>query len=456
MREQDAAASDEVAEDADACIFSPPCAGMIRIRFDGRSAWIKLPLSPAHRTRGCALEYSGERVRWAGDLGRRAPAAAPRAVRAPPRPTIVVRTARAAARSPGSTTRPSPTRWTRPRLHRRARPAAEARPRRSPLRAGVVVPLLTAVGVRGAYAAATLLWPLWAVAPTVREITPDGPVATAATVAWPAGCRRRRSRGIRRRRGIVERTRGRWRAFQGRHRPDDPRRDAAGRRTVRAGVHLHLAGPPDLMDLADDESALDVPVGGTLKRVPDAAGHSDGLGGQLHQSTRQHLWPTEVFAQAARAWLDRHGLGAITLSEPTGIDPANTAEPAALVNWPDRPRPPGGRGDRPHPHGRTARGRGHQHERSAERSRRRGPEDRQPGGVLQPARREGHHRRLHAGARYATALGQPTAEARDQETARLLSEVTAEVSTPPTLPAGTLAGVVSTAWGVTANKGTHL
>ena len=56
----------------------------------------------------------------------------------------------------------------------------QRRPRRSPLRAGVVVPLLTAVGVCGAYAAATLLWPLWAVAPTVREITPDGPVATAA------------------------------------------------------------------------------------------------------------------------------------------------------------------------------------------------------------------------------------------------------------------------------------
>jgi D-alanyl-D-alanine carboxypeptidase (penicillin-binding protein 5/6) len=55
-----------------------------------------------------------------------------------------------------------------------------------PLRAGVVVPLLTAIGVCGAYAAATLLWPLWAVAPTVREITPDGPVATASAVAWPS------------------------------------------------------------------------------------------------------------------------------------------------------------------------------------------------------------------------------------------------------------------------------
>ena len=52
---------------------------------------------------------------------------------------------------------------------------------------------------------------------------------------------------------------------------------------------------------------------------------------------------------------------------------------------------------------------------------------------------------------YATALGQSTADGRDQETARLLAEVAAEVSTPRILPAGTLAGVVTTAWGATAN-----
>lgn len=52
---------------------------------------------------------------------------------------------------------------------------------------------------------------------------------------------------------------------------------------------------------------------------------------------------------------------------------------------------------------------------------------------------------------YATALGQSTAEGRDQQTRRLLAEVAAEVSTPRVLPAGTLAGVVSTAWGATAD-----
>ncbi len=44
------------------------------------------------------------------------------------------------------------------------------RPRRSPLRAGVIAPILTTIAVAGAYAAATLLWPLWAVTPTVRAI----------------------------------------------------------------------------------------------------------------------------------------------------------------------------------------------------------------------------------------------------------------------------------------------
>jgi hypothetical protein len=35
--------------DVDVCIDAPSCAGMIRIRFDGRSV-DPLPLSPAHRT----------------------------------------------------------------------------------------------------------------------------------------------------------------------------------------------------------------------------------------------------------------------------------------------------------------------------------------------------------------------------------------------------------------------
>jgi len=50
---------------------------------------------------------------------------------------------------------------------------------------------------------------------------------------------------------------------------------------------------------------------------------------------------------------------------------------------------------------------------------------------------------------YAVALGQPTDEARDGETARMLSEVAAEASQPTVLPAGTVAGIVTTLWGDT-------
>ncbi len=37
------------------------------------------------------------------------------------------------------------------------------------------------------------------------------------------------------------------------------------------------------------------------------------------------------FAAAARAWLDAHGLTEISIVEPTGLDPANAATPAALL-----------------------------------------------------------------------------------------------------------------------------
>ena len=45
---------EEMARDVENC---PPCAGMIQIRFDGRS-FDQLPLSPAHRTPVFGFEYT--------------------------------------------------------------------------------------------------------------------------------------------------------------------------------------------------------------------------------------------------------------------------------------------------------------------------------------------------------------------------------------------------------------
>ena len=330
------------------------------------------------------------------------------------------------------------------------------RPRRSPLRAGVVVPLLTAIGVCGAYAAATLLWPLWAVAPTVREITPDGPVATVSAVAWPsAGAG---AVGVAGFEAVAASS-------------SAPVSMASISKVVTVLMILDemplsvgQPGPEFTFTsrdrqtywdyLADDESALDVPVGGTLTEYQMLQDILMGSAGNYTNRLASTLWPTdEVFAQAARAWLDRHGLGAITLSEPTGIDPANTAEPAALVTLAQLALA---------------------NPVVAEIARTRSVELPGAGEVtntndlltdpgvvgLKTGSLAAFYNLLAAkditvGTTqvrvYATALGQPTAEARDQETARLLSEVTTEVSTPLALPAGTLAGVVSTAWGATAN-----
>ena len=58
----------------------------------------------------------------------------------------------------------APYRWALPDL-------LATRPRRSPFRAGVVVPLLAVCAMAGVYAGATLFWPLYAVPPAVTAAT---------------------------------------------------------------------------------------------------------------------------------------------------------------------------------------------------------------------------------------------------------------------------------------------
>src|SRR5690606_29547064 len=58
-------------------------------------------------------------------------------------------------------------------------------PRRSPFRPGVLVPAGVTAAFIGAYAATTLLWPLHAVAPTVESIQVDSVPAAATAMPWP-------------------------------------------------------------------------------------------------------------------------------------------------------------------------------------------------------------------------------------------------------------------------------
>jgi D-alanyl-D-alanine carboxypeptidase (penicillin-binding protein 5/6) len=84
--------------------------------------------------------------------------------------------------------------------------------------------------------------------------------------------------------------------------------------------------------LGRGESAIDVPVGGTLTRYQLMQGALIASAGNYADMLVRDLWPTdEEFAAAAREWLDAQGLEGITVVEPTGIDRGNTSDAASLV-----------------------------------------------------------------------------------------------------------------------------
>lgn len=207
-------------------------------------------------------------------------------------------------------------------------------PRRSPLRAGVIAPVAVIVGLLGAYSGTTLLWPLHAVAPTVTAVQVQPAAAPAAALTWPA----EGSAAV-----AVE-------GFPGAvASATDPDAIASITKVVTALVVLDempLApgeqGPEFRFTAADStrywqyrangESALDVPVGGVLTQYQMLEGMLIGSANNYADRLAQNLWPSDaVFASAARAWLESHGVPGVTVVEPTGMDPGNAASPEALI-----------------------------------------------------------------------------------------------------------------------------
>lgn len=206
-------------------------------------------------------------------------------------------------------------------------------PRRSPWRAGVLVP----IGVVGAlvivYCAVTLLWPLYALAPTVTAAHVSPIPAPAAAPAWPAAG----SAAI-----SVDRV-GQLTSS------NDPASMASVTKVVTALLVLDQLpltvgqqGPAYRFTSADrntywnyrynNESSLDVPVGGTLSEYQLLEGMLVGSAGNYADRLAGDLWPSnKVFAAAAQSWLSAHGVPGITILDPTGIDAGNTASPAALI-----------------------------------------------------------------------------------------------------------------------------
>lgn len=207
-------------------------------------------------------------------------------------------------------------------------------PRRALWRSGILAPLIIVLVLVCGYAATTLLWPLNAVTPTATAGEITSAAAPATEPAWPAaGAAAVSVAGF----GTPASS------------SDDIRTIASITKVVTAllvldemPLDLGEQGPEFSFTAQDSvdywsyryrgESALDVPVGGTLTEYQLLQGMLIGSANNYADRLAGNLWPSDqVFAGAAQTWLDDHGVPDVTIVDPTGIESGNTATPAALI-----------------------------------------------------------------------------------------------------------------------------
>ena len=201
------------------------------------------------------------------------------------------------------------------------------------LRPRVLIPIGILTTLCGAYVATTLLWPLTAVAPTAQAVKLEIAPAPAASVTWPStGSAAVTIEGL----APVASTTD---------------RDEIASISKVASVLMVLdelplkpgeQGPSFDFDYGDtvdywqyrsmDQSALDVPVGGSLTEYQMLQGVLLGSANNYIDRLSDELWGSDwAFAQESEKWLRDHGLEGITLESPSGFDEDNTASPAALL-----------------------------------------------------------------------------------------------------------------------------
>ena len=209
------------------------------------------------------------------------------------------------------------------------------RRRRRALRPATVVPTILLLVLVGAYTAATLLWPLSAVQPTVRSVAVQPTAAPPAEPAWPA----QGEAAI-----ALDGVPGELSSSAA-----APESIASITKIVTALVvldRLPLArgeqGPSYGFTQADSadywqyrargESSLDVPVDGSLTELQMLQGMLIASANNYAQRLASDLFPSNAdFAAAANAYLAERGITGITIVNPTGIEAGNTATPAALI-----------------------------------------------------------------------------------------------------------------------------
>ena len=344
----------------------PPCAGMIQIRFDGRSVIASSqPGTPDSRVdlmiiapgttrylRRVTVDDAPAQTRRA----RRAPQSTSQSTSAEVMATTTTTTtttsnltAAPAASAPSTHVALG---WVQEGRVASAPPAAgdlgavaspyrpvgadllASPPRRSLLRAGVIVPTLVLAALAGTYAGGTLLWPLHAIPPEIQTAQVAPLPAAPATLTWPAeGSAAVAVAGIG---GPVSSS-------------AEPAQIASITKVMTALLVLEEmplavgeSGPDFRFSASDsdeywnyllrDESAIDVPVDGTLSEYQMLQGMLIGSANNYADRLRQTIWPSDaVFAQAAADWLSAHGVDGLTIVEPTGLDDRNAGSPDALI-----------------------------------------------------------------------------------------------------------------------------
>ncbi|MRH28112.1 D-alanyl-D-alanine carboxypeptidase [Microbacterium sp. SYP-A9085] len=208
------------------------------------------------------------------------------------------------------------------------------RRRRRGLRPGALIPLLLVVLLAVAYTGTMALWPLTAVPPTVSAATVTAHAAPTASLTWPAAG----AAGV---------------AVAGFGDPVASTTEQSSMASItkivtallvldRSPVTADDQGPAFRFSYRDgidywtylrrNESALNVPVGGTLTQYQLLEGMLIGSASNYAARLAGNWWHSNAsFADAARTWLDERGIEGVTIVDPTGFDAGNTATPRALM-----------------------------------------------------------------------------------------------------------------------------
>ena len=196
----------------------------------------------------------------------------------------------------------------------------------------VIVPAAVLAGVAASYLGATLLFPLTNLAPTVTKTPVSVTAASPALPSWPiTGSGGVGVQGM----GSVSST-------------FEQESMASITKVITAMVILEAlplnpgeTGPEYYFTqydsnqywnyLRNNESALDVPVDGTLTEYQLLQGILMGSAGNYTDFLTEQIFASdEEYAAAAMEWLTRNGITGITVVEPTGINPENAAVPGSL------------------------------------------------------------------------------------------------------------------------------